>query len=55
MSLSVMAGVPPFVKGGQGGFLRPTLDQAPPNPPQSPFRKGGSRDVGRLHVMSMHQ
>ena len=29
--------LPPFAKGGEGGFF----DRAQANPPQSPFAKGG--------------
>ncbi len=55
MSLYAMVWVPPFGKGGQGGFLRSARNQMPPNPPHSPFCKGGSRDVERANAMSMPQ
>jgi hypothetical protein len=33
--------VPPFVKGGQGGFFHASLGLMSLNPPQPPFNKGG--------------
>jgi hypothetical protein len=34
--------VPPFVKGGQGGFHPAPVSQPLSNPPQPPFFKGRS-------------
>jgi hypothetical protein len=36
--------IPPFGKGGQGGFLSATTKA---NPPLSPFAKGGSAMNGK--------
>jgi hypothetical protein len=55
MILPVVHAVPPFAKGGQGGFLWAAEYQMPLNPPQFPFFKGGSEDVRRPRVMGADQ
>jgi electron transport complex protein RnfG len=40
------AASPPFLKGGQGGFSTVSMTYTAQNPPQPPFKKGGSVDWG---------
>ncbi len=45
LDLDAHIGVPPFAKGGQGGFFHAPVgltSSNPPQPPQPPFDKGGS-------------